>query len=89
MATSESDGLVHIDASMFQKPLGSLAEVLAQKLYREAPKVIPASKFVAVDLFVLMGKAMWTYSLLFYLNADERRDGDWYWKPAYSVTAFR
>jgi hypothetical protein len=64
-----------------------LAEVLAQKLYREAPKVIPAPKFVALDLFVVIRKAMWTYDLLFYLNADERRKGDCYWRSAYSVTA--
>jgi hypothetical protein len=49
--------------------------------------VIPAPKFVAVDLFVLARKAMWTYDLLFYLNADERRENDCNWRPAYSITA--
>jgi hypothetical protein len=88
MTAPDADGMVHIDASTFQRQLGSLAEVIAQKLQREAPKVIPAPKFVAVDLFVLMRKAIQTYDLLFYLNADERRQGDCYWRSAYSVTAF-
>ncbi|ABF42955.1 hypothetical protein Acid345_3955 [Candidatus Koribacter versatilis Ellin345] len=87
MTASASDGLVHLDASTFQKPLGQLAEVLAQKLHREAPKLLPAPTFVAVDLFVLMRKAMRTYDLLFYLNADERRNSDCYWRSAYSVLA--
>jgi len=79
--------LVHIDASTFQKPLGQLAEVLAQKLHREAPKMLLAPKFVAIDLFVLTRKAMRTYDLLFYLNADERQQNDCYWKPVYSIAA--
>lgn len=79
--------LVHVDASTFQQPLGKLAEVLAQKVQREAPKVLSAPGFVSVDLFVLTRKAMRTYDLLFYLNADQRRKDDCYWKPVYSIEA--
>lgn len=73
----------HIDASSFQKPLVQLAEVLAQKVRREAPKLLAAPDFVSVDLHVLIRQAMSTYDLLFYVNADERRDGDAYWRPVY------
>lgn len=74
-----------IDARTFQKPLGELAETLAQKVKREAPGSLPGPDFVAIDLHVLMRQAMRTYDLLFYLNADERREHDCYWKPEYSV----
>src|SRR5271157_463149 len=74
-----------LDASTFQRPLGLLAEVLAQKVRREAPKLIAAPSFVAVDLHVLIRQAMYTYDLLFYLNADERREGDCYWRNTYTI----
>ncbi len=57
--------------------LGQLAEVLAQKLKREATKNLG---YVAVDLHVLIRYAIWTYNLLFYLNADERRETDTHWR---------
>ena len=75
--------LPKINAATFQKPLVQLAEVLAQKLYREAPKmIVPA--FVAEDMFVLVRQAMRTYDFIFYINADERRETDCYWRNAYS-----
>jgi hypothetical protein len=57
-----------IDASTFQKPLGQLAEVLAQKVKREALALPPAPGFVAVDLHVLVREGMSTYDLLFLLQ---------------------
>ena len=81
----QGDADVHVDASTFQKPLIQLAEVLAQKVKREAPSALRAPAFVAVDLHVLIRQAMYTYDLLFYLNADERRENDCYWKNAYGV----
>lgn len=74
----------HIDASTFQKPLGRLAEVIAQKVKREAPKLL-VPPWVAVDLHVLVRQAMSTYDLLFYLNADERRETDSYWRITYGI----
>jgi len=62
-----------IDAKTFQKPLAELAETLAQKVKREAPKILRAPEFVPIDLHVLIRQAMRTYDLLFYINADERR----------------
>jgi hypothetical protein len=72
---------IHIDAATFQKPLKSLAEVLAQKVLREAPVTGP----LRVDLHILVRQAMWTYDLLFYLNADERRETDCYWRNGYTI----
>jgi hypothetical protein len=76
-----------MDAELFQKPLGKLAEVLAQKVLREAPGLISPG-FVALDMHILLRQAMYTYDLLFYLNADDRREGDCYWRPAYSIVTF-
>ncbi len=83
--TKSGDELYNLDAGTFQKPLGQLAEVLAQKAKRELPGLVSAPKFVAVDLHVLMRQAMTTYDLLFYLNADERRETDCYWRSKYGI----
>lgn len=72
---------VHIDAATFQKPLVKLAEVLAQKVLREAP----VTGVLRVDLHILVRQSMWTYDLLFYLNADERRETDAYWRNGYTI----
>jgi hypothetical protein len=85
MTQLEEDVEYQLDASTFQKPLGQLAEVLAQKVKREAPKLLSAPKFVAVDLHVLIRQAMHTYDLLFYINADERRETDCYWRNVYTI----
>ncbi len=82
--TNGDSEVVHINAATFQKQLGRLGEVLAQKVKREAPALLSAPEYVAADLHVLMRQALRTYDLLFYLNADERRKTDCYWKPEYS-----
>ena len=89
MSSSNSESSERtIDAELFQKPLVSLAETLAQKLQREVPRLIVAPVFVSVDLFVMMRQAMYTFNLLCYVNADERRTTDTSWNPAYTfVTA--
>src|SRR5271167_4985620 len=74
-----------LNAATFQQPLIRLAEVLAQKVRREAPRLIPAPTFVAVDLHVLIRQAMHTYNMLFYLNADERRETDCQWRDVYTI----
>ncbi len=76
------ESLTNVDAGTFQIQLGKLAEVLAQKLKREATKQIG---FTGLDLHVLIRQAMWTYSLLFYLNAEERRNTDSNWRDAYTI----
>jgi hypothetical protein len=78
--------LVHINAANFQNQLVRLAETIAQKLKREASNQLPGVPgFVSFDLHVLTRQAMQTYDLFFYINADERREKDCYWRPAYSV----
>lgn len=78
----------HIDASTFQKPLLDLAEVLAQKVNREGKNLLPSRPiFVATDIFVLVRLAMRTYDLLFYINADERRQNDCFWRPVYTMVS--
>lgn len=77
---------VNLDASTFQKPLAQLAEVLAQKLRREAPALLGSiPRYVSEDLHVLMRQATYTYHLLFYINADERRENDPFWRLQYTV----
>jgi hypothetical protein len=85
MTEPEQDTEYNLDASTFQKPLGQLAEVLAQKVKREVPPLLRAPDFVAVDLHVLIRQAMYTYDLVFYVNADERRQTDCYWRPVYTM----
>jgi hypothetical protein len=82
MATAKIKSL---DATTFQIPLSKLAEVLAQKLRREAPKLLAAPDYVAVDLHVLLRQMIYTYHLIFYLNADERAKTDSSWKVQYSI----
>lgn len=76
---------IYVDASTFQMQLAQLAEVLAQKVRREAPKLLAGPPYVSLDLHVLIRQAMYTYNLLFYLNADERRNTDCYWRNAYTI----
>jgi hypothetical protein len=85
MTQPEEDVEYHLDASTFQEPLARPAEVLAQKVKREAPKLLAAPKFLAVDLHVLIRQSMRTYDLLFYLNADERRKTDCHWRNVYTI----
>jgi len=57
MTEIEHDVEYHLDATIFQKRLGQLAEVLARKVKREPPKLLSTPKFVAVDLHVLIRQA--------------------------------
>ena len=83
------DDEYHIDASTFQEPLIKLAEVIAQKLRREAGgKLRPTPGYVATDLHVLFRQLMYTYNCLFYLNADETRKKDTNWRVQYSIVTF-
>jgi hypothetical protein len=76
---------IELDASTFQRQLETLAEVLAQKLRREAPKLLGATPgYVSVDLHVILRQMIYTYNLFFYLNADERVENDPYYRKQYS-----
>ena len=74
-----------IDATTFQEPLWKLAEVMAQKVNREGPPHLNAPLYVAADLFMMIRHSIATYNMLFYLNADERREEDCFWNNKYGV----
>lgn len=74
-----------LDASTFQRQLETLAEVLAQKLRREAPKLLGATPgYVSIDLHVMLRQMIYTYNLFFYLNADDRVQNDPHYRKQYS-----
>lgn len=74
-----------MDAKTFQKPLAELANTLALKVEREGHEKLPQPDFVVVDIYMMLRQAHQTYDLFFYLNADERRKHDCYWKVSYSA----
>ena len=77
---------IELDATAFQRQLETLAEVLAQKLRREAPKLLGATpEYVSVDLHVMLRQMIYTYNLFFYLNADERVESDRHYRKQYSI----
>jgi len=77
---------IELDASTFQRKLETLAEVIAQKLRREAPKLLGATPgYVSVDLHVMLRQMIYTYNAFFYLNADERVKDDPHYRKQYSV----
>ena len=86
-ARMDLDDKPRINAKTFQEPLGKLAEVMAQKVRREGAAYLNAPAFVAEDMFTMIRQALATYHLLFYLNADERREQDCYWNNNYGVVA--
>jgi hypothetical protein len=79
----ELDEKPRIDAKTFQEPLWKLAETLAQKVKREGR--LPGPPFICEDIHMMIRQAMATYNTLFYINADERREGDCYWNNTYGV----
>ncbi len=73
-----------VDARKFQKQLGSLANTLALKVEREAPKLVKPI-FAAADICVMLRQSLSIYELFCFINADDRRKKDPDWKPAYSA----
>jgi hypothetical protein len=74
-----------IDAKTFQKPIWALGETLGEKVRREGPGQLSGASYIADDIHMMIRQASATYNLLFYLNADERRDNDPYWNNSYGV----
>jgi hypothetical protein len=73
-----------LDARTFQTPLRDLATTVAYKVDREGREHIPVPAYVTGDIFILMRQTMYTYDLLFFINADERRQKDPDYRVAYS-----
>src|SRR5215472_17305745 len=74
-----------IEARTFQEPLAKLAEAISQMVMREGHRYLRAPGFVSQDIFMMVRHSLATYNLLFYINADERRENDCYWNPNYGV----
>ncbi|MGA3072962.1 MAG: hypothetical protein ABSG56_04640 [Bryobacteraceae bacterium] len=79
------DDKPRINAKTFQEPLWKLAEAMAQLVSHEGMNHLPGPAFVAEDIHMMIRQAIATYNLLFYLNADERREQDCYWNNNYGV----
>ena len=79
------DDKPRIDAKTFQEPLYKLAETMAQKVKREGGRYLPGPEFICDDIHMMIRQTIATYNLLFYLNADERREQDCYWNDNYGV----
>jgi hypothetical protein len=79
----QSHNFLTIDAGLFQEQLAKLAEVIVQKIRREAPSMV-APPYITADMHVMLRQAIYTYHLLFFLNADDNP----YRKIQYSVAAF-
>jgi len=75
-----------IDASTFQKPLAELALTMSLKVEREGTPHLAAPVYVAIDLGVLLRVSNQTLNLLWFLNANDRRD-DAGFQPIYCVAA--
>ena len=80
----QDDNSVYIDATLFQEQLGKLAEVIAQKVRREAPGMVAGPPYITEDMHVMLRQAIYTYHLIFFLSAEDNP----YRKNQYSVVAF-
>ncbi len=81
--SAESEPGKDIDARSFQHQLGSLANTMALKVEREAPKLIKPN-FAAADIVVMLRQSLSTYAVFCFLNAEEtRKSGNW--KVGYSA----
>ena len=78
---------IRIDAKTFQMQLGELTQTMVEKVRRQGPTHITPVQLVCDDLVILLRYALSIYSLLFYLNADDRRREDACWKDHFGVTA--
>ncbi len=75
--------LLVIDASTFVRQIERLAITLTYKVEREGYKQVGLAP-MNVDISVMLRHLTYTYDLLVYVNADERRDFDPYYRQAYS-----
>lgn len=74
-----------LDAKKFQRSLGELAETIAYKIQWEGRRKIQKPIFVIPDIYYILRFAHQTCNLFFFMNADERRRDDPFYKPACSA----
>jgi hypothetical protein len=82
---SKTDTSARINAKSFQEPLAQLAETVFEKVFREGVSHVGWPQYVAEDIAMLLRYSRSIYNLLFYLNADERRENDTGWRMHYGV----
>lgn len=78
---------VRVVAKSFQEPLAWLSETVLEKVFREGVSHVGWPHYVAEDIAMMLRYSRSIYNLLFYLNADERRDNDLGWRMHYGATA--
>jgi hypothetical protein len=76
-----------VDAKSFQEPLAWLSETVFEKVFREGVSHVGWPHYVAEDIAMMLRYSRSIYNLLFYLNANERRESDLGWRMHYGVTA--
>lgn len=79
------EGLTRIDAATFQPQLLALSETVALKMDREGIRRLNAPQYVAADLFILLRYAQQAFAYISFMNSDERRTEDIYWREQYSI----
>jgi len=84
---AEAEDRIPVNAKTFQEPLGKLGETIVQKLMREGKNHFNAPASVSDDIAMMLRYSLSVYRLLFYLNADVRRQTDTDWSIRYGVTA--
>jgi hypothetical protein len=85
VAVQKAPAITCIDATTFQDPLLKIADVIAEKVKREAPKMISGPGFIAIDLHMLLRHSMYTFAFFCYLHAEDRRETDTAWRDAYTI----
>ena len=60
---------------------------MVQKVFREGASHLSGPAYAGEDISMMLRYSLSIYHLLFYLNADERRNGDCYWRVSYGVTS--
>src|SRR2546422_7606401 len=83
---AETEKTIRIDAKTFQEPLRKLTEAMVQKVFREGGVHLSGPPYVAEDIAMMLRYSLSVYNLLFYLNADVRRNDDVDWNVRYGVT---
>ena len=72
-----------IDASKFTRQLAKLGETVTYSVEREGPVKVPNSP-ISLDTAIILRQLLHTYSLILFVNADERRDKDPDYRQSYS-----
>lgn len=81
--SNEDKPIIH--AETFQKPLQDLALTISEKVKREGGTCFGKPDFIPADIYMMIRHMMANYRLLFYMNADERRQNDIHWSEDYGV----